>query len=214
MTWGVALAAGDRNWDYAALSMTGCAGVAVFGARRPVVRAWDFVVGSLLVVLLLPVAEGLMTGTGVQLGWVRTAFVTLLVGATVINYCPTRLGIGAMALGVACGIALAGLLDGGDAVRPTLAWLIGLAPWLAWIGIPEDRRPQRVFDRRWLAFRDRYGLVWGQRLREQFNRAAANAGWSATLGWRGLRTGTEVNDSEQPAMDDTLEALMKRFGPP
>src|SRR5882724_5107505 len=43
---------------YVALSLTGCAGVAVLGARRPHVGAWDFVVGSLLAVLLLPVAQG------------------------------------------------------------------------------------------------------------------------------------------------------------
>ena len=43
---------------YVALSLTGCAGVAVLGARRPHVGAWNFVVASLLAVLLLPVAQG------------------------------------------------------------------------------------------------------------------------------------------------------------
>src|SRR5438552_15204051 len=62
MTWGVALTAGDPDWDYAALCMTGCVGVAVFGARRPAVPAWDFVVGTLLDVLVLPVGEGPIAG--------------------------------------------------------------------------------------------------------------------------------------------------------
>jgi hypothetical protein len=188
--------------------------VAVFGARRPGVAAWNFVVGSLLVVLLLPVAEGMMTGTGLHLGWLRTAFVTALVGATSINYYPTRFGSGAMTLGVACGLALAGVWDRGQASRPLLPWLIGIAPWAAWIGLPKDRRPRTAFDRRWLAFRDRYGLVWGLRLREQFNCAAANAGWNATLRWRGLQAGPEVADVQQREMEEALAALMKRFGPP
>jgi len=178
------------------------------------VRAWNFVLGSFLVVLLLPVAEGMMTGTGLQLGWFRTAFVTVLLGATVINYLPTRFATGAVGLGLACGIALAGVLDRGQSLRPLLPWLIGLSPWAAWIGLAEDRRPRTAIDRRWLSFRDRYGLVWGQRLCEQFNCAAANAGWNATLAWRGLRTGPEMDDARHREMDEALTALMKRFGPP
>src|SRR5262249_1911711 len=36
---------------YLALALTGCAGVAVLGARRPGVRAWNFVVCGLLAIL-------------------------------------------------------------------------------------------------------------------------------------------------------------------
>jgi hypothetical protein len=214
LAWGLALTADDRRLDYAALCITGSAGVAVFGARRPGVTAWNFVVGSLLVVLLLPVAEGMLTGTGLQLGWFRTTFVTVLVGATVINYLPTRLGIGAVALGASCGLTLAGLWDRGHAMRPLLPWLIGIVPWVAWIGMPGYRTRGTAFDRQWMAFRDRYGLVWGQRLREQFNCAAVNAGWAATLRWRGLQAGTQVTDVQRREMEGALAALMKRFGPP
>src|SRR5918912_1565719 len=69
--WGMALA-GTGRWappaaaaaTYLALCLTGCAGVAVLGARRPGVAAWNFVVLGLLAVLLLPVAEGVVTGSG------------------------------------------------------------------------------------------------------------------------------------------------------
>src|SRR5262245_40582418 len=44
---------------YVALCLSGCAGVAVLGARRPGVGAWNFVVIGLLAVLLRPLAEGL-----------------------------------------------------------------------------------------------------------------------------------------------------------
>src|SRR4051794_18939988 len=46
---------------YLALCLSGCAGVAVLGARRPGAAAWNFVVAGLLVVFLLPVATGLGT---------------------------------------------------------------------------------------------------------------------------------------------------------
>src|SRR5262245_58439626 len=50
---------GANSLRYLALALTGCAGVAVLGARRPGVGAWNFVVVGLLAVLLLPVAQGL-----------------------------------------------------------------------------------------------------------------------------------------------------------
>ena len=53
--WGLGVPVAAR---YVALCLTGCAGVAVLGARRPGVVAWNFVVLGLLVVLLLPLAEG------------------------------------------------------------------------------------------------------------------------------------------------------------
>ena len=46
--------------SYAALTLTAGAGVAVLGARRPVVGAWNFIVGSLLVVFWMAWAEGLL----------------------------------------------------------------------------------------------------------------------------------------------------------
>src|SRR5262249_50069452 len=63
---------------YAGLTLTSCAGIAVLGARRPGVIAWNFVVLSLLVVLWLGWAEGLLSGTVLRLGPFRTAFLGVL----------------------------------------------------------------------------------------------------------------------------------------
>src|SRR5262249_23872442 len=49
-----------RPGTYLALCLTGCAGVAVLGARRPGVGAWNFVLFGLLAVMLLPLAERLL----------------------------------------------------------------------------------------------------------------------------------------------------------
>src|SRR5271166_2365280 len=46
---------------YIGLCLAACAGIAVLGARRPGVGAWNFVVVGLFAVLLLPVASGFGT---------------------------------------------------------------------------------------------------------------------------------------------------------
>jgi hypothetical protein len=56
--------------------------------------------------------------------------------------------------------------------------------------------------------------MWGQRIREQFNRAAANAGWPVQLHWRGLRKvprGAVVPAEDQVAIVQTLKEMLKRF---
>jgi hypothetical protein len=204
---------------YLALCLTGCAGVAVLGARRPGVGAWNFVLLGLLAVMLLPVAQGLLLG-GKPLDTLRLLFLgaTLLVG--LLNYLPTRLALAALLLTAGCGWELLSLADPpwlpprlGE-VRP--GWLcVALAPWVGLLGWRGAGPAPSEFDRIWLDFRNRFGLVWGQRVREQFNRAAANAGWPVTLYWQGLlRTpGATLEAKAQEEIVATLRALLKRFGP-
>ncbi len=69
LAWGQALANGPAApsgldfWRYLALCLTGAAGVAVLGARRPHVGAWNVVVVGLLAVFLLPLAEQYFLGS-------------------------------------------------------------------------------------------------------------------------------------------------------
>ena len=102
LAWLLAFAFGGDGalGRYIALSLTGCAGVAVLGARRPHVGAWNFVVASLLAVLLLPVAQG----------WGKPALslpYLAFLGATVafgwLNYLPTRLLPAALLFGIGAG---------------------------------------------------------------------------------------------------------------
>jgi hypothetical protein len=89
-----------------------------------------------------------------------------------------------------------------------------LTPWGAWACWRGKRRVGAAFDRLWLDFRDRAGLFWAQRVREQFNNAATNAGWAVHLSWRGLhRTayGVALLPAEQEAMLETLRAALQRF---
>jgi hypothetical protein len=194
---------------YVALCLTACAGVAVLGARRPGVVAWNFVVLGLLVVLLLPLAEGF--------GWLRLTPPRLLflAGALAVgflNYLPTRLVFAAALVAIGCAAELASL--GADPARTAGGWelvAVGAAPWSAYVMLVWQAGPARSeFDRTWLDFRDRFGALWGERMREQFNRAAANAGCAGRLGWGGLR-GAPAAEQEQ--LLATLRALLKRFGP-
>jgi hypothetical protein len=211
--WAAAASPGDppRLWWYAPLCLTGCASVAVFGARRPVVGAWNFVVAGLLAVLLLPVAEGLGNPRPTEAEAIFLA-ATLTVG--LLNYLPTPMGIALLPVGIACVVEMASFAGWADLRRwePAGLVLLAVAPW-AGLGLARRSPPERSeFDRLWLDFRDRFGAVWALPAREQFNRAAANAGWPVALDWRGLRlTGQGPPDLAAPLA--ALRALLKRFGP-
>jgi hypothetical protein len=204
---------------YLALCLTGCAAVAVLGARRPAFRAWNFVVVGLLAVLLLPVAEGLGHP---RLHWPNMIFLLGTLAVGLLNYLPTRLAPAVLIFVLGCGIEFLELIPGatGDGfaqqVLPFGDVLLAVSPWVALAQFGRGSPAPSEFDRLWLDFRDRFGFVWGQRLRDQFNRAAANAGWPVHLRWRGLRlrAGTELPpDDVQTRIVETLRAMLKRFGP-
>jgi hypothetical protein len=134
---------------------------------------------------------------------------------TVTNYLPTRLAAGAVMLGVGCALATWAPLAGGHEAGWSLPVVfVALAPWAAWAGVRTGRAAPSTFDREWRAFRDRWGLVWGQRLREQFNHSSKHAALGVELGWRGLRSGgVALGEDQRRAAEETLRALTKRFGP-
>ena len=193
-----------------ALALTGCAGMAVLGARRPGAGAWHFVVLALLAILLLPLGQA---RGDVPLHPVWIALLAAAAAVIPFNYLPTRLGPAALALAVGCGLETAALVVSRDALGELVTGarlLVALSPWIGW-ALLKSRRPARSeFDRLWVGFRDRYGLTWSLRTQEQFNRSAANADWTSRLGWRGLRGSSCHQVEEQKA----LRALLKRFSAP
>jgi len=202
---------------FVALCLVGCAGVAVLGARRPGAGAWNFVVLGLLAVFLLSWAEGALAGGTVRLGGIRLVFLACTLAVGVLNYLPTRLAPAALLLATACGLELWSWAE------PSTAWrsrglvdaLIGLVPWIAWAALRPSLEPATTFDRLWRDFRDYYGVVWAQRLREQFNNSAHHAGLPVVLTWSGLRAleaGKTPDEAAYSASLQTLRALLKRFG--
>jgi hypothetical protein len=201
--------------------LTGCAGVAVLGARRPGVNAWNAVVVALLAVDLLPLAEALLRSGAVQIDLVRLSCLAGTLAVGVLNYLPTRFAPAAVALLFGSTLELAALLVSSHTAREYhLAFEAGwvplvCTPWLAYAAVGGRAGTTSEFDRLWLDFRNRFGFVWAQRLREQFNRSAANTGWPVVLRWQGLRV-LPGNPSPAPALQTamvaTLRALLKRFG--
>jgi hypothetical protein len=195
---------------YGALCLTGCAGVAVLGARRPGVTAWNFVVGGLLAVLFLPILNG---QGGLRLELAQELFLTATLAMSFLNYLPTGLGLGAVLAAAGCSWEMIRLLGWTSAAVPWLGpLLLSLTPWAAWAGLARQGTNATAFDRLWLAYRDRFGFVWGQRMREQFNRAAHHAGWPVMLRWQGLQPTADHPPLDPAQLLATLHAVLKRFG--
>lgn len=205
---------------YLAFCLTGCAGVAVLGARRPGVGPWNFVLLGLLAVMLLPLAEGLLARGALHLEGPRMIFLAATLAMIVLNYLPTRLGPAALLLGLAGTFQLF-RLAGPEEVRETLRaydsignLLLAFVPWAGFERTASRPVPASEFDRLWLDFRDRFGMVWSQRTREQFNNSAHHAGWSVVLRWQGLRIvpgAAPPAEEQQQAMVEVLQSLLKRF---
>jgi hypothetical protein len=208
LAWGWALTAWQPRPIYVALVLSGCAGVAVLGARRPGVAAWNFVVVGLLCVMVLPLAEGALTGADVRLDAIRTIFLIGLWAVVVGNYLPTRLGAAATLAGVAGAMGIAQIvrpeLDPGNTLRWIAAVSLWMSPWLGWLGVTLSQ-PTADVDRTWRTFRDRFGAIWALRVQDQFNRSAANANSGARLRWCGVA-------AADAAADERLVALLSRFG--
>jgi hypothetical protein len=193
---------------YIALSLTGAAGVAVLGARRPHVFAWDSVVLVLLLVMLLPLAEQLLIGARTSAG-LRSAFLFGTIAVGTLNYAPTRLAPAALMVLAACAINLQFLND--DRAILIADGLLIASPWIGWM-CWRMRLPRTGFDQLWLDFRDAWGFVWSQRVREQFNAAAQNAGWSGRLDWAGLSKPSDHAEENEKYVT-TLRAVLQRFLP-
>ncbi len=161
---------------------------------------------GLLVVLLLPLAEGLGR---LNLSGPRLVFLSGALAVGVLNYLPTRLCGAAGLVAIGCGLMLASLARGSGGPPAGAGCLaIAVAPWAGFAGLRWPGKIHSAFDQTWRRFRDRFGGLWAERLRQQFNRAADNAGLAAHLTWSGLRTAP----ADETAVLILLRALLRRFG--
>jgi hypothetical protein len=218
LTWASAMLWPDiRAFRPCALGLTGCTGVAVLGARRPHVAAWNFVVAGLFAVMMWPILEDVILGVQTFEG-LRVWFLIGTISVGIINHLPTRMAPAATALGVACGgeitLMLTPTWSQGEVMQPMMDGLVAAVPWIAWICVRTGRTNPSEIDQLWLSFRDRWGLVWSQRVREQFKNSAAHAGWPVQLNWSGLEQKKEtpaITPAEETKMLETLRAILQRF---
>ncbi len=211
LTWTVALVPSLLNLPleplrYLALSVSACAGVAVLGARQPGMAAWNFVVGGLLAVQMLPLLQQPWRGLHWQLEGPWALFLAGVVLVGLGNYLPTRWQWAVVGLGLWFGYEFAHLVwPEHRAPLPVAAAVVAVLLWRC-----AFRRPAgSEFDRTWRSFRDSYGLVWAMRAREQFNNAAQHEGWHARLGWKRL-VGAQASDPPEEMLA-MLRAVLKRF---
>jgi hypothetical protein len=213
--WTVAcvLVIAGPSLHFVALTLFGCASVAVLGARNPNAAAWQFVVCGLAVVLMLPQFEASIRDCPIDFSGVRWAFVCGLGAFASLNYLFTRLAFPIILLAV--GGTLTFFIPKPTDGEPIAIFghLFGLvciwsAPAVGWVSFWDRCRDKSPTSRLWLDFRDRYGAVWALRVMEQFNRSAANAGSEKTIKWNGL------NGIDDAAAYERLTALLKRFGLP
>lgn len=213
--WTVACAAvlAVPGLHFVALTLFGCASVAVLGARNPNAAAWQFVVCGLAGVLLLPLIESSVRDRPIDLSGVRWAFVCGLSVFASLNCLFTRLAFPTILVLVGGTLTFfIPKLTVGDPIV-IFGYFVGVlcvwsAPAVGWLGFWDRRRDQSPTNRLWLDFRDRYGAVWALRVIEQFNRSAANAGSETTMTWNGL------NGVDDAVAYERLIALLKRFGLP
>lgn len=214
LVWGITfLADDDAVGRYIALSLTGCAGIAVLGARRPHVGAWNFVVLGLFAVMILPLTEALLIGTR-SADTLRIFFMAATIAVGVLNYLPTRFAPAALCLAGACAGHMLLLFAPAWLPENALflpALLLIAVPWVGWACVRGRKAKLRPIDRLWLDFRDGWGVLWAQRVREQFNRALASAGSSATLRWSGI---IGLEEGEEMLALETLRAILQRFVAP
>jgi hypothetical protein len=84
------------------------------------------------------------------------------------------------------------------------------------IGWPRRRPAKSPLDRVWLDFRDAYGAVWGLRVQQRVNQAAAMYGWNLRLDWQGFTSldGAVISRETEKSVRDNLANLLRRFVSP
>jgi hypothetical protein len=201
---------------YLALCLTSCTGVAVLGARHPHAVAWNAVVFGFLAVMITPWVEHRVLGTPLVRG-LRAWFLGGTLAVCVLNYLPTRFVFAAILVGIGCTSELVKLCNIGSPQLPILdtasAGLL-FAPWAALCSRPPPT--VEASHALWIDFRDRYGLLWSLRAREQFNASMQHAGIPVRLAWRGLVPLPDsciASEQQKATAAETLRALRKRFMP-
>jgi hypothetical protein len=211
-------------WRYAAAVGTFCPLIAVLGAKRPQDRGWQWVVASLWLVLLVPVAQAIASPSGTQLElvgawrWLLWGFIAM----GLLNYLPTRFALSARLVAIGQVVLLAGSTGIAQNLSPTARVATAAALFLTACGLAIARRfratpsplPQT---NRWLAFRDAWGAFWALRVLQRVNQTAELSHWPVRLQWSGLVSTDEpappimLTPPIEALLNQSLDTLLRRF---
>ena len=190
-----------ENLRFVAATLTLFPSVSLLGAKRPQDQAWQLIVVSLGVVLLLPLLETFwqLGADSFELGTIRGWFLCGLLAIGFLNYLPTRWWLLAMMHLLGQVYLFAGylpILDQYAFPRNHLVCIGGycllLLVWWLQVVLRKQRRLQQqaggeqttsALDLLWKDFRDDYGVLWGVRVQQRFNMAAEQYDWPLRLSW-------------------------------
>jgi len=211
-------------WRYTAAVGTFCPLTAILGAKRPQDRGWQWVVASLWLVLLVPVAQAIASPGGTQLElfgawrWLLWGFIAM----GLLNYLPTRFALSALFVAAGQVILLSAPTGIAQNLSPTTRIAAATALFLTACGLaslsrfraPPSTLPQTT---RWLAFRDAWGAFWALRVLQRVNQTAELSDWPVRLQWNGF-VSTEAAAPPatlappiEAALDQSLDTLLRRF---
>ena len=210
------------TWRYLAAVGTFCPPMALLGAKRPQDRGWQFVVGSLWIVLSLPALQAIVfaPSSPLELHPAWRWFLLLLVGVAVFNHLPTRYTLSALLAGAAQLLLLhehtpIPWSDSNPLAVLTAIALLVIAERAVTFLKRRDDTSLTASNRVWLDFRDAFGAVWALRVVERVNQAAQQAGRADRLHWRGFPCTWDPlrgsSDGIQDPLQVTIRMLLRRF---
>lgn len=214
-------------WRYAAAVGTFCPLTAVLGAKRPQDRGWQWVVASLWLVLLVPVAQAVASPSGTQLElvaawrWLLWGFVAM----ELLNYLPTRFALPALLVAAGQVVLLSGPTNIAQNLSPPTRTATAAVLFLAARGLaslPYFRATPAALPQtnRWLTFRNAWGSFWALRVLQRINQTADLSHWPVRLQWSGFAPTNEALDAASrttldaptaAALDQSLDAILRRF---
>jgi len=213
----------DMLW-YAVVELLLCPLIAVLGARRPGVAVWNwFVLLPLLAVLGWPVAAVALAGARPGSFMLETPpligiCLVLVMGAG--NYLGTRFRLPVAGLVSVTVVFIISSLVPGTTRDPNLlrmlaVWCVGFAAATGWRAARHPTPANSGPDRAWRDFRDLFGIVWAQRIRDRMNERASQEQWPVRLELHGFVAPGEPADADaaddDPRIERALRWLLRRF---
>ena len=205
-----------------------CPIMSLLGAKRPQHGIWQFIVGTLAVVLALPAASALLVrpGSMPEVHPLERGFFVVLLAVGWMNFVGTRHGPAATLATVGLVGLLRGGLPGGDLGRGLGSMLdagaaacvaagavlaAGQSAWQASRAAERDNPVLRI-EGPYLALRETLGAAWTLRIAERFNAVAAERRWPCRLRFGGLVT-EQADGPSGWERDATrcIRALLRRF---
>jgi hypothetical protein len=214
-------------WNYCAAVTTLLPAAAIYGAKRPQDRGWQWIVAALLLMLVWPAGESYFLQRPFDLAAqpLRAWFLVLLLAVQCGNWVITSNAGPVLLLTAAQLTMLWPQLPWGDGAVNSSSWLAGasllaVVPWwIVWnlrrVRATADPQEDAVFPSPaelavWKKFRSVYGVVWALRVTERINEVAKLRGWPWRWSWSGA-TAVEVSPgTDAAALDSESERAIWR----